>query len=385
MADSISDLVLSWYRINKRRLSFRDTGDAYLVLVSEFMLQQTRAETAEAYFNRFTARFPDLRSLADSPLEDVLKEWEGLGYYSRARSLHRAAAIIRDEHGGRVPDTVDALLSLPGVGPYSAAAVASIAFGVRVPAMDGNLYRIFARLYDEQGCVDQETVKRRLYSLALADMPENRCGDFNQAMMDLGSAVCVPGTPDCAVCPLSGVCRAFIAGHPESLPVRGKKRPPAQKDYAVVILTHQGRTCLFKRSEKMLNSLYVFLLIPLPEGTGAGEALDRTDSHLLSRIPAKPAFFLGSAKHVFTHQVWNMSLILAECAAESWTGPEEHLWTDRDGLAALPMPGAMKAAREKAVQFLSVSEEGGEINSRSLSANLTAENTTGSTVGWDSK
>ncbi len=383
MAGSISDLILSWYRVNKRRLSFRDTGDPYLVLVSEFMLQQTRAETAEAYFNRFTARFPDLRSLADSPLEDVLKVWEGLGYYSRARSLHRAAEIIRDDHGGRVPDTFDALLSLPGVGPYSAAAVASIAFGVRIPAMDGNLYRIFARLYDEQGCVDQDTVKRRLYSHALADMPTDRCGDFNQAMMDLGASVCVPGTPDCSVCPLSRACRAFIAGHPESLPVRAKKRPPVRKDYAVVILRHKGRICLFKRSEKMLNSLYVFLLIPLPEGAGAAEALDRTDSFLLSRVPAKPAFFLGSAKHVFTHQVWNMSLILADCGTGSWAGSEEHVWTDLNGLAALPMPGAMKAAREKAVHLLSGPAEGGEINKRSLSINLTAENTTGSTVGWD--
>ena len=380
MTGSISTLILSWYRINKRRLSFRDTGDPYHVLVSEFMLQQTRAETAEAYFNRFIAKFPDLRSLADSPLEDVLKAWEGLGYYSRARSLHRAAGIIRDEYGGCVPNTYDALLSLPGVGPYSAAAVASIAYGVRAPAMDGNLYRVFARLYDENGCVDQDMVKRRLYSLALSDMPEDRCGDFNQAMMDLGSAVCVPGTPDCPACPLSSVCRSFISGHPERLPVRAKKKPPAQKDYAVVILCHQGRTCLFKRSEKMLNALYVFLLIPIPEGAGIGEALDMTDSFLLSRVPAKPAFYLGSAKHVFTHQVWNMTLILAECAEDTWAGQEQYVWTDREGLAALPMPGAMKAAREKAVQLLSSPPEGGKINSRSLSLNLMAENTTGSTV-----
>lgn len=381
MTGSISALILSWYRINKRRLSFRDTGDPYHVLVSEFMLQQTRAETAEAYFERFIDRFPDLRSLADSPLEDVLKAWEGLGYYSRARSLHRTAEIIRDEYGGRVPNTYGSLLSLPGVGPYSAAAIASIAFGVRVPAMDGNLYRVFARLYDENGCVDQDMVKRRLYSLALSDMPEDRSGDFNRAMMDLGAAVCVPGTPDCAACPLSSVCRAFIAGHPERLPVRTKKKPPVQKDYAVVILRHQGRTCLFKRSEKMLNSLYVFLLIPLPEGTGIGEALDKTDSFLLSRVPAKPAFYLDSAKHVFTHQVWNMTLILAECTEDTWAGPEQYVWTDTEGLAALPMPGAMKAAREKAVQLLSSPPEGGIINRRSLSVNLMAENTTGSTVG----
>ena len=385
MNDSISALILSWYDLNKRRLSFRDTGDPYRVLVSEFMLQQTRAETAEAYFSRFIARFPDIRSLADSPLEDVLKAWEGLGYYSRARSLRRAAEIIRDQYGGNVPDTCDALLSLPGVGPYSAAAVASIAFGVRTPAMDGNLYRVFARLYDERGCVDRDSVRRRLSSLALADMPEDRCGDFNQAMMDLGAAVCVPGTPDCAACPLSCLCRAYIAGHPESLPVRAKKRPPAQKDYAVVILRRQGRICLFRRSEKMLNSLYVFLLIPLPEETGIREVLDRADSFLLSRVPAKPAFYLGSAKHVFTHQVWNMALITAECDAESWSGPEQHVWTNVEGLASLPMPGAMKAAREKALQLLSGPAEEGEINSRSLSLNLMAENTTGSTVGCDSK
>ena len=381
MNENISGLILSWYQKNKRRLSFRDTGDPYRVLVSEFMLQQTRAETAEAYFDRFIVLFPDIKSLADSPIENVLKAWEGLGYYSRARSLHRAAAIIRDEYGGHVPDTLEGLRSLPGVGPYSAAAVASIAYGVRAPAMDGNLYRIFARLYNDSGCVDRDMVKRRLYSLALKNMPETGCGDFNQAMMDLGASVCVPGTPDCAACPLSSVCRAYIAGRPEALPVKTKKRPPAQKYYAVAILRHQGRTCLFRRSEKMLNSLYVFLLIPLPEGAGVGDALDRTDSFLLSRVSAKPAFYLGSAKHTFTHQVWNMTLVLAECGADSWSGPEEHIWADPDALAALPMPGAMKAAREKAVHLLSRPAEGGVINSRSRSLNLTAENTTGSIVG----
>ncbi len=353
MAESISDLILSWYSRHKRCLSFRDTGDPYKVLVSEFMLQQTRIETAEGYFDRFITLFPDIPSLAAAPLQDVLKAWEGLGYYSRARSLHRAAEIIRDEFGERVPETVEDLLSLPGVGPYSAAAIASISYDVRVPAMDGNLYRIFSRLADEHGCVDLEDVKRRLYSMAMESMPEKGCGDFNQAMMDLGASVCVPGTPDCAACPLSGVCRARAAGHPEALPVKIKKQPPAQKNYAVVILRHGDRICLFRRSEKMLNSLFVFLLVPIQGSAGVREALAEAASALSGRICAGQPSFLGTAKHVFTHQVWNMWLVLAECGGESWEGNETHLWTDREGLESLPMPSAMKAAREKALQLLS--------------------------------
>ena len=353
MADTISELILSWYASHKRRLSFRGTGDPYKVLVSEFMLQQTRADTAEAYFDRFVALFPDISSLASAPVGDVLKAWEGLGYYARARNLRQAAVIIEDRYGGRVPGSARELVRLPGVGPYSAAAVASIAFGERIPAMDGNLIRIFARLYDERGCVDREEVKRRLFSLALSAMPERECGDFNQAMMDLGASVCVPGTPDCGACPLESLCLAARTGHPESLPVKSKKKPPAQKYYAAVILRRGERVCLVRRTEKMLNSLYVFLLVPLPGETADGEACAAAGGCLARRFPLLSVSPLGEARHVFTHQVWNMKILLARCDE---TAPETDgtvLWADREQLLSLPMPGAMKAARSLALQALS--------------------------------
>ncbi len=362
MSSEIADLLLPWYRSNKRRLSFRDTGDPYRVFVSEIMLQQTRAETVESYFDRFVRRFPDIPSLANAPLEEVLKAWEGLGYYSRARNLQRAAVIMRDRFRGLVPDSIEDLLSLPGVGPYSAAAVASIAYDRRVPAMDGNLYRVFARLYDDHGCVDREKVKQGLYLRALSAMPDTGCGDFNQGMMDLGAGICTPGTPDCARCPLYSVCLSAQRGRPEDLPVKTKKRPPAQKYYAVVLLLHGNRVCLFRRREKMLNSLYVFLLIPLPgemPETAIAEAVDR---YLPARTDAGPSALLGEARHVFTHQVWNMKLLCAECGRELWRGSEACSWADRDTLLSLPMPTAMKAARERALQILSSRKAGDAMN-----------------------
>ncbi len=382
MADEISRLILPWYRTHKRHLSFRDTGDAYRVLVSEIMLQQTRAETVEGYFDRFVSRFPDAAALAAAPTEDVLKAWEGLGYYSRARNLQRAAQIICTEYDGRVPDSVEKLLSLPGIGPYSAAAVASIAYGVRVPAMDGNLYRIFSRLYGIRDCVDLDRVKKRLYSLALDAMPEEDCGDFNQAMMDLGAGICVPGTPDCAACPLSSLCRARRFGHPEDLPVKSKKRAPLEERLAVVILRCGERVCLFRRTEKMLNSLYVFLLVPLPPEADENAVRGTVDLYLRDRIRALPARSLGQARHVFTHRVWNMELLEAECFSERWLGGGEHLWADAQALRSLPLPTAMRSARELALHPCA---PGGAMKSPSRSANSMAENTSGSTGGWDER
>ena len=194
--------LLTWYDRGHRILPWREKPDAYRVWISEIMLQQTRVEAVRPYYDRFLQAFPNVSRLADAPEEEVLKLWEGLGYYSRARNLKKAATQIRERYGGVIPDTYEALLQLPGIGSYTAGAIASIAFGRPVPAVDGNVLRILARVRMDAGDITEQRVRRDVQRQLLAVMPPARAGDFNQALMELGAVVCIPnGAPKCAVCP----------------------------------------------------------------------------------------------------------------------------------------------------------------------------------------
>lgn len=334
--------LLTWYDAHGRELPFRGTKDPYRVWVSEIMLQQTRTSTVAAYYERFMARFPDVHSLADAREEEVLKLWEGLGYYSRARMLHKTARrVARDGF----PETQEALLALPGIGPYTAAGIASIAFGQPTPAIDGNLTRVIARLYDVRDNVRVPSVARRLKEHAANLMPPDRPGDMNQALMDLGATVCVPGTPACERCPLTGQCAGFAAGEPELLPLLPDKKPPRPVEVAVAVVTCGDRVLVVRRHQALLNNLYVFVL---SEGlSDAAHAAARL-AHL--GIDAQYKEELGSARHVFTHRVWNMQLHhFVAVAPVSVTGGE---WVTADELDALPLPTAMKVARAHAMRLL---------------------------------
>ncbi|MBQ7455109.1 MAG: A/G-specific adenine glycosylase, partial [Clostridia bacterium] len=218
--------LLPWYEANKRVLPFRGTRDPYAIWVSEIMLQQTRTETVAGYYARFLARFPDVVSLAKAPEQEVLKLWEGLGYYSRARNLHRAAKIVAGEYGGVFPSTYEAIRALPGVGDYTAAAIGSIAFGLPCPAVDGNLSRVLSRVHGVREDIDIPSVRRRIHALAQENIDPAAPGDWNQALMDIGATICLPGTPDCARCPLQPLCDAYKEGDADLLPVRAAAKPP---------------------------------------------------------------------------------------------------------------------------------------------------------------
>jgi A/G-specific adenine glycosylase len=211
--------LLDWYRANRRDLPWRATRDPYAIWISEAMLQQTRVETAIPYYERFLARFPDLQTLADADSDDVLGVWAGLGYYSRARNLHAAARIVVDEHAGELPDDAEALRSLPGVGRYTAGAVASIAFDRPEPVVDGNVSRVFARLRGIRDDVRKAATVRRLWEEAAALVRGPHPGDLNQALMELGARVCTPRAPRCPVCPVAHHCEAQRGGDAEALPV----------------------------------------------------------------------------------------------------------------------------------------------------------------------
>lgn len=340
----LSSLLLAWYDAHKRVLPFRGTKDPYRVWVSEIMLQQTRTETVGAYYERFTRAFPDVFALANAPVQDVLKEWEGLGYYSRARNLHKAANVIVKEYGGAFPRDLNALRALPGVGDYTAAAVGSIAFGLPAPAMDGNLTRVLSRMHGVRQDVGAPSVKRQLLQLAQDDMPPVRCGDFNQALMDLGATVCVPGTPECESCPLRPLCDAYRAGDADALPVKAAAKPPREIAVSVSLITCQGRIYLRQRKETLLGGLWVYHLTE-----DAKDLADVEKAQKALGLRARYAQTLGTARHVFTHRVWNMTVYHYE--AEEPICREGGFFTLRE-MEKLPIPTAMRAARAFAAELL---------------------------------
>jgi len=342
--------LLRWYRNHQRDLPWRHTKNPYHIWVSEIMLQQTRVETVKDYYHRFLMRFPDIEALAAAPESDVLKLWEGLGYYSRARNLQRAAQTVVQTLGGKVPDSYADWLRLPGVGAYTGAAIASIAFGEAVPAVDGNVKRVAARLYGIRDPMENLSVLKRMNALLAEAIPVNEAGNFNQAMMELGATVCLPRAPRCDQCPLRLSCDALAEGDAESLPVHEKKQPAKQLEIGVCILTFEGKVLVFRRTERLLHGLYVMLLLEGetdPERAGDILAEDGLSAQLIQ--------CLGKATHVFTHRIWHMTLLhftLKNRPTDTWLTAHGAQLADTAQLSALPIPTAMNAAKAAALKIL---------------------------------
>ena len=338
-------LLLDWYDANRRVLPFRGTRDPYAVWISEIMLQQTRTDTVSGYYTRFLNRFPNIAALAQADEQEVLKYWEGLGYYSRARNLHKAAQIMQREYGGRFPTTYEGVRALPGVGDYTAAAVASIAYRLPYPAIDGNLTRVLARVHGVREDVGRPSVKRLIHELGEREIDRERPGDWNQALMDLGATICVPGTPDCARCPLQAQCDAYAQGDADQLPIRAAARPPVPVDVGVGLVIAEGRVLTIKRDAALLKGLWTFLLC---EGDSTPEGMARKLEAL--GMQANRISPLGEARHVFTHRIWNMQLYRVDLPA--MPGRTAGQWADAQTLTGLPLPTAMKAARRAAMDIL---------------------------------
>ena len=293
------DALLAWYRANKRGMPWRGSRDPYAVWLSETMLQQTRVETVRGYFARFLARFPDVRALAAAPLPAVLKLWEGLGYYSRARNLHAAAKRVAE--AGAFPRDAAGWAELPGVGPYTAAAIASICFGEPVPVVDGNVARVLARLGAEPLDPRDPKVRAALAArLRPAIGASGAPGDFNQAVMELGETLCAPKSPRCAACPLRGACRAAAEGAPERYPARRAPRAvPVRRFAAFVVRAPGGRVLLDRRPEDgLLGGLRELPMAPVarrPREAGARRAL------AAAGLRAEALRELGAVAHAFSH------------------------------------------------------------------------------------
>ncbi len=338
----ITSALLSWYDLNARTLPWRGIHDPYRTWVSEAMLQQTRVETVLSYYDRFLARFPDLPSLAAADEADVLKLWEGLGYYSRARNLKKAAQLLVERWGGRLPEIAAELKKLPGIGDYTAGAIASIAYGQREPAVDGNVLRVLARILESPEDVMQPAIRRHMAEMLRAEYPAGEAaGLLTEGIMELGETLCIPnGEPRCELCPVRECCRACRNGTAARYPVKSPPRERRLEERTVLLLRCGGKVAIRRRENKgLLAGLWEF---PNLEGFRGedeiAEELTRRGARLLACVPC------GEARHVFTHVEWHMRNYLVDCAAE-WG---DFVWLSPGEIAAdYSIPVAFRAVRKR--------------------------------------
>lgn len=300
----ITDPLIHWFEENARVLPWRDEPAPYRVWVSEIMLQQTRVEAVKPYFERFMTALPDIKSLAECPEEKLLKLWEGLGYYNRVRNMQIAAKTVMEEYDGILPADYEKLLALKGVGSYTAGAIASIAYGIPVPAVDGNVLRVISRVTADDADIMKASVKAAMEKELLAVMPKGKAGIFNQALMELGAIVCLPnGEPLCEQCPWYKLCRARSERRIHEIPVKSKTKPRKIEKRTVLLIKAEESVLLHKRPEKgLLAGMYEF---PNVEGhLDEDEVIAYTKKLGLTPIRLKR---LCEAKHVFSHIEWRMT------------------------------------------------------------------------------
>ena len=303
MKEIFVEPLLRWFEEHKRELPWREDRDPYRIWISEIMLQQTRVEAVRGYYNRFLTALPTVQALAECPEDKLLKLWEGLGYYSRARNLKKGAMQVVESYGGRIPDTKKELMNLAGIGSYTAAAIASQAFEEPVAAVDGNVLRVYARYFADGRDISKGKTKTEVESELEPVMPNGRSGDFNQAMMELGALVCVPnGAPKCMECPLAKTCKAYANGSWDQYPKKAGKKERRVEEKTVLLIYHDKKVLIRKRKDSgLLAGLYEF---PNMEGYCPKEAV----LEYVHQLGLTPLRIKGSenAKHIFSHVEWLM-------------------------------------------------------------------------------
>ena len=335
--------LLMWYQEHKRDLPWRNDPQPYRVWVSEIMLQQTRVAAVLDYYRRFMDALPTVEALAEVPEDALMKLWQGLGYYSRARNLQKAAKQIVSEHGGQFPGNYEDIRALPGVGDYTAGAVASIAFGIPVPAVDGNVLRVVARICGDDGDITTPAMKKRVTESLRQVIPVNAPGAYNQALMELGATVCVPnGAPLCEKCPARDFCRARLEERTGELPVKAAKKERRVEERLVYLIFHGDRVALRRRAKKgLLAGLWEYP----NELAGAGDFPAQWGIAERERRPG------GTGKHIFTHIEWRMNAVMIESEGEEL--PEGWVWCDRTELLhQYAVPNAFRAFEGKVMERL---------------------------------
>lgn len=295
--------LLDWYRENRRLLPWRENENPYEIWVSEIMCQQTRVEAVKPYFTKFLSELPTIKDLAQCPQERLMKLWEGLGYYNRVRNMQKAAQQILELHQGKLPADYEALKNLKGIGNYTAGAIASIAYGIAVPAVDGNVLRVISRVLERREDIAKQSVRRAVEQEIQEILPKECPGDYNQALMELGALICIPNGPaKCGQCPLADLCQANAHGTADQLPVKSRAKPRRIENRTVLVIQDGDRIAIRKRASKgLLAGLYE--LPNTKEHLSSEEALKLVKDMDLTPLHIQP---LGEAKHIFSHVEWRM-------------------------------------------------------------------------------
>ncbi len=325
--------LVSWYEINKRDLPWRRSSDPYKIWISEIMLQQTQVNTVIPYFERFMKKFPTISDLANAPLEDVLKMWEGLGYYSRARNIHKTAKTIRDEYQGIFPRKYEDVIKLSGIGPYTAGAIMSIAYQKAYPAVDGNVFRVFSRLELIWDDISKPKTRSVFEDAVMKQLDGVNPQDFNQALMDLGATICTPKNPKCMGCPIQDECKGYLLGYEDELPVKLSKTKQVKIPMVVGIIQNEaGELLIRKRPDNgLLANMYEFIQC---QGLSDEELIPYLEKHFELDVIEVNKF--RDFKHVFSHRIWLMEVYLLKV-----TGKSEHFMS-LETLHTLPMSTAHK-------------------------------------------
>ena len=338
--------LLKWYQENHRNLPWRENQNPYRVWISEIMLQQTRVEAVIPYYLRFMERFPDVQALASCDEEELMKYWEGLGYYSRARNLKKAACVICEEYGGKFPEKYEEVRALPGIGPYTSGAICSIALGLPKAAVDGNVLRVITRLTACDTDIMEQSFRREVEEALEQIYPKKESGIFTQSLMELGAMVCVPnGAPKCGECPIQGMCEARKRNTQMDFPVKKKKAERKIEELTVLLLRYQGRIAIHKREKKqLLGGLWEF---PNIQGyLSLQEVMDYLGEH---GIQAGEVFEQKRGKHIFSHIEWQMQCYEIDCKKVNIAlAGEDFIWVQEEELERkYALPTAFRKFYEK--------------------------------------
>lgn len=344
--------LLEWYDRNKRELPWRGEKDPYRIWVSEIMLQQTRVEAVKDYYGRWMSRFPSLPDLAAAPEEEVLRYWQGLGYYSRARNLWQGVREVAASYGGKVPDSEAAVRALPGIGEYTAGAILSIAYDRPVPAVDGNVVRVYSRLFCLAG--ESETaLKRKIAALVAGHLPQERPGDYNQALMDLGATLCIPGKPRCDECPVRDFCRSFARGTQQEFPPKKKKSTVKTVELVAAVIERHGAFLLQRRpAQGLLAGMWEFPTVEIGTGGDAAAVESAVGMRTGQQVRLGPK--LMDLVHIFSHRRWEIAVHHSTMTVPGDLPPEpETRWVNRKEFSQLVFAGPhRKIAKAVAAQEL---------------------------------
>lgn len=361
--------LLAWYDQSHRKLPFRMDRDPYKIWISEIMAQQTRIEALLDHYDRFIQLYPDMKSLAEAPEDALMKAWQGLGYYNRARKLQAASRICMEKYDGRLPGTYEELLTLPGIGPYTAGAIASIAYNEKVPAVDGNVSRVFSRLFHITDSISAPAVQKKLRTLVTESLPE-RTGDYNQALMELGALICIPRSPRCADCPIQDSCQAYACGDAASLPIKDTRKPrKIEKKHLLIHALDDGRAIrLVRRPDRgLLAGMYGFEEADLEEKEKKQYGLHTTGKTIE----------LDSWTHIFTHREWHMTATLILYHASTSSLPthtaaslDSAVWVSLEQAQQLAVPSAFQPFFRQAQACLQTLQDRADTDDTDMEKNL---------------